>query len=66
MQIHVNGTATDVPENIDVAMLLVALGHPDRGVAVAVEDVVVPKGQWSSTPISAGQHIEILTAVQGG
>ena len=66
MQIHVNGKPTDVPDALDVLALLAQLGYPDRGVAVAVEDAVVPKGSWSATHIAAGQHIEILTAVQGG
>lgn len=37
-----------------------------RGVAVAVNQSVVPRGAWASTLIHAGDHIEILQAVQGG
>lgn len=37
-----------------------------RGVAVAVNDEVVPRGEWSSTALADGDVIEIVKAVQGG
>ena len=37
-----------------------------RGVAVAVNDAVVPRGEWSRHPLSDGDVVEIVTAVQGG
>ena len=40
-------------------------GHP-LGIAVAVDDTVVPRSQWSATAVAAGQSVEIVTAVQGG
>ena len=36
------------------------------GVAVAVDDAVVPRSRWRRTPVAEGQSIEIITAVQGG
>ncbi|QGF24111.1 sulfur carrier protein ThiS [Raineyella fluvialis] len=36
------------------------------GVAVAVDRAVVPRGSWSRTALADGQHIDIVTAVQGG
>lgn len=38
---------------------------PEAGVAVAVDGEVVPRSQWDR-PLVDGQHIDILTAVQGG
>jgi sulfur carrier protein len=37
-----------------------------RGVAVAIDDVVVPRGTWDAVVVRAGDRVEILTAVQGG
>jgi len=37
-----------------------------RGVAVARNGAVVPRAQWSSTPLRAGDVIEIVRARQGG
>ncbi|PFG42287.1 sulfur carrier protein [Isoptericola jiangsuensis] len=70
----VNGAPFDleghdaVPVADVVARLLpghVVDGVP-RGVAVAVDDVVVPRGAWDRTTVRAGDRVEIVTAVQGG
>jgi sulfur carrier protein len=36
------------------------------GVAVAVNDQVVPRGAWAATALGEGDRVEVLTAVQGG
>ena len=37
-----------------------------RGVAVAVDAEVVPRSEWTATALEAGQHVELLAAMQGG
>jgi sulfur carrier protein len=37
-----------------------------RGVAVAVDGEVIPRGRWSDTGLHEGQEVEVLHAVQGG
>jgi sulfur carrier protein len=37
-----------------------------RGVAVAVDGEVVPRGEWDRFELHPGQRIEVLQAVQGG
>jgi sulfur carrier protein len=37
-----------------------------KGMAVAVDRSVVPRSQWSTTPVTAGSHIEVVTAAAGG
>lgn len=34
------------------------------GVAVAVDDAIVPRSRWATTPVAGA--IDIVTAVQGG
>ncbi|MBO0595512.1 sulfur carrier protein ThiS [Nesterenkonia sp. E16_7] len=36
------------------------------GVAVALDAAVVPRSRWSATPLTGGEDLEIVTAVQGG
>jgi sulfur carrier protein len=54
------------------AAMLSALLHekeiaPDaRGVAVAINGMVVPRAAWPSTRLSAGDQVEIVRARQGG
>ncbi|WP_370950453.1 sulfur carrier protein ThiS [Amycolatopsis sp. cg5] len=66
MQVQVNGSWRDVPDGATVAQLLAALGTPGRGVAVALDGVVVRRGDWETAEVPRGASLEILTAVQGG
>ncbi|HEV2812092.1 MAG TPA: sulfur carrier protein ThiS [Solirubrobacteraceae bacterium] len=53
-------------EGSTVAGLLERLDLPDRGVAVAVDAEVVPRGEWGTFVVPEGAHVEVVTAVQGG
>ena len=37
-----------------------------RGVAVALNGAVVPRAQWATTTLNAGDVVEIVRAMQGG
>jgi sulfur carrier protein len=37
-----------------------------RGVAVAVDAEVVPRGEWPTRTVAPGASVEVLTAMQGG
>lgn len=66
MFIQVNGTEREVPDGATVTGMLAALDVPARGVAVAVDGVVVAKTDHDRTVVSDGADVEVLTAVQGG
>jgi sulfur carrier protein len=65
MIVRVNADDLEVDDHMTVATLLQSLGYPDRGVAVAVDQAVLPRSSWATT-LSEGAHIEVVTAVQGG
>jgi sulfur carrier protein len=64
--ILVNGERVEVADGTTLSALLEQLGAPDRGVAVAVDAEVVPRGEWSAFELAPGARVEVLTAVQGG
>ncbi len=64
--ITVNGQARETERPVTIAELLAQLGHPDRGVAVALDGTVVPKTLWPTTALEDNAIVEIVTAVQGG
>ena len=64
--IIINGEPSDVAPGATLSELLARLGAPDRGVAVAVDAEVVPRGAWSTFAVADGARVEVLTAVQGG
>jgi sulfur carrier protein len=63
-----NGTPRELPDDATVEAAVLATGAPadGRGVAVALDGEVVPRGEWSRTPVREGQQVEVLHAVQGG
>jgi sulfur carrier protein len=65
MIIRVNADDLEVDDQTTVAALLQSLGYPDRGIAVAVDQAVLPRSRWATT-LSDGANIEVVTAVQGG
>ena len=65
MIIRVNAERLEVDDQTTVAALLQSLGYPDRGVAVALDQTVLPRSGWTAT-LSDGAQIEVVTAVQGG
>ena len=64
--VTLNGESRELPEGATVETAVRELGEPDRGVAVAVDGEVVPRGDWASTRVRDGQQVEVLRAVQGG
>jgi sulfur carrier protein len=53
------GTLADVLRHVGVAV-------ERGGVAVAVNDRVIPKMQWDKHEINPGDRLEVIHAVQGG
>lgn len=66
MRIWINGNPHELPEPVSVADALAALGAPSTGVAVAVDDELVPRADWAHHLLPAEAKVEVLTAVQGG
>lgn len=67
--VTINGEERRVPYGIRVPDLLRAVDlDPDqaRGIAVAVNDEVVPRREWVDHVLGEGDRVEIVTAKQGG
>ncbi len=66
MQIFINDTPSECPENTTITQLLLLQGIQAVNIAVAVNDSVVSKTNWDNTVICDGSRIIIIKAVQGG
>jgi sulfur carrier protein len=66
MQVTVNGAPEDLPPGANVNDVVTSLGRGRAGLAVAVNDEVVPRSRWSTAELIDGDRVEILTAAQGG
>lgn len=62
-----NGEPARVPGDSVLAVLRAqGLDPEQRGIAVAVDDGVVPRAAWADTPVREGARIEVIRPVQGG
>jgi sulfur carrier protein len=68
MTIELNGERVELAAGAHVADAIarVRADAPARGVAVAVDGEVVPRGAWEQTPLREGQKVEVVGAIQGG
>ncbi|MFE0511828.1 sulfur carrier protein ThiS [Streptomyces sp. NPDC058964] len=66
MNISVNGERREIAPGTALDTLVKSLTAAPSGVAAALNETVVPRGQWSATALSEGDRVEVLTAVQGG
>ncbi|MFF8829030.1 sulfur carrier protein ThiS [Streptomyces sp. NPDC015131] len=66
MNVSVNGEARQLAGPTTLDALVATLTSATSGVAAAVNETVVPRGQWAGTRLGEGDRVEVLTAVQGG
>ncbi|MGH2992162.1 MAG: sulfur carrier protein ThiS [Solirubrobacterales bacterium] len=68
MNVELNGEGVELADGASVADAVAAAGADSgrRGVAVAVDGEVVPRSGWDRTPLSEGQRVEVVEAIQGG
>ncbi|WP_018252447.1 sulfur carrier protein ThiS [Salinispora mooreana] len=66
MELMVNGAGRTLPAGTTLADLVQVVTDQKRGLAVAVNGEVVPRGGWPATPLRDGDRVEVLSAAQGG
>ncbi len=68
MRLSVNGETRDLADGATVTdvLHLVRTGDLGRGLAVAVNGEVVPRGEWDRTRLWDADRVEVLVAIGGG
>jgi sulfur carrier protein len=66
MTVIVNGEPHEFPDGATVGGVVAAVTKATAGVAVALNDEVIRRAEWTTTPVRDADRIEVLTAVQGG
>ncbi|RZJ62066.1 MAG: sulfur carrier protein ThiS [Hymenobacter sp.] len=67
MVCYVNNSEHEVTDNQWLADLLTALGQTQtRGLAVAINDVVVPRTEWARHAVQPHDRLTLIRATQGG
>ena len=67
MNIYVNNKLTEVPVQANVAAALDSLNLvSQKGIAVAINNNVVPRAEWESYVLCAEDKVTLIKATQGG
>lgn len=66
MEVIVNGSSRDVPDDLTVAGLVMHLGLSGGPVAVEINREIVPRAEHASRKVAGGDAIEIVHFVGGG
>lgn len=68
MTIELNGERIELEEGSSIAAAVERAGAAAqrRGIAVAVDGEVVPRGAWERIGLREGQRVEVVGAIQGG
>ncbi|MFN6946588.1 MAG: sulfur carrier protein ThiS [Cytophagaceae bacterium] len=67
MMIFINNEKKEVETGNKLSKLLEQLNLlQKRGIAIAINNEVIPKVEWDSQPLQDGDKITIITATQGG
>ncbi len=66
MIIQLNGQTTSVADRSTVADVIALCTRETRGIAVAIDRAVVPRGEWPTTVLREGSVVEVVSAAAGG
>ena len=68
MNIKINGEVLELKDKMNLSefVTLRLNGKEPRGIAVALNDMIIPKSKWNDTLLKENDSVEIVHAVQGG
>jgi sulfur carrier protein len=66
MNIILNGSSLDLPDNLSASQLLLTLGLAGKRLALEVNQEIVPRSTFDSHIIQPGDRVEIVHAIGGG
>lgn len=64
--IHLNEKPLEVDKNINISNLLSQINYPEVGIAVAINQEIISKSNWSKQSLNSGDKVLIIQATQGG
>jgi sulfur carrier protein len=64
--IRINEKDLEIPANTNINQLLALTQSPEKGIAIAINDSIIPSSEWSDVCIQQNDTILIIQATQGG
>ncbi|MGR6440107.1 sulfur carrier protein ThiS [Proteus mirabilis] len=66
MNITVNDERYSLDMPVTISQLLIELKQPSMGVALAINDIIIPRENWNTQIINEGDTILLFQAIAGG
>lgn len=67
MNIYINNKLQDLPAACSIALALEAINiSSPKGIAVAINNNVIPKAEWASYTLQHEDQLTLIKATQGG
>ncbi len=66
MKLYVNSKETELPDTFHLQELTHQLQLPEKGIAVAVNNKMIPRNEWNNHTLQEGDHVIIIKAACGG
>lgn len=66
MNITVNDERYSLDMPVTISQLLIELKQPSMGVALAINDIIIPRENWNTQMINEGDTIILFQAIAGG
>ena len=67
MEVRINNEPFEIPDTCTLSEAVQHAGIPlQKGIALAVNNTVIPKANWASESLKANDNIMVIRATQGG
>lgn len=66
MEVFLNGAQCNTQEDTNLGSFLSEYSLPEKGIAIALNEEVIPKTNWNTTYLKSNDKIIIIKATQGG
>ena len=66
MKLKVNSKETEAKDGCTIAELASQLALPERGVAIAVNNKMIPRSEWEKFALQENDNLVVIKAACGG
>lgn len=66
IQISINNNSQAVASGTTISDLLLEISQQENGIAIAINNIVIPKINWTKHQLKSNDNILIIKATQGG
>lgn len=66
MDISVNNIQKKISKGSSIKDLLLLLNHTQNGIAVAINEEIILKDNWSNSTLNENDNVLLIQATQGG